>query len=351
MKPTTLEATNHHLKELLFFHLAESDWTVKEALRRKIIIKIKSILDLLGAKSSKSHLSYLYGSFILYRSIHIPEIRYYLKDEQYDSIYKLSLKLLAKFEVRYIESNAPGICYYENSLIEEGGNIIQADDIRKRKLIELKEIKEYVDSVEWNELTTLCGIEIPTLETLPLIQRDTEPFNDVDINALITYHGENAVKHLLYSEFNDYTESALAYLSQSPLHISEPNKFTKLLELFRDRELLEIEDSEIPKLIRVLFRFPTKYNSNYPFEIPKFRILSSDFSNEMKFALRLFRNAKVIEGNVKNIAILFNKVFDVEGMSIRSLENSFKPSQKVSFKVLSTPEVMGVCNISSIRIS
>ena len=108
--------------------------------------------------------------------------------------------------------------------------------------------------------------------------------------------------------------------------------------MLKEYGLIKIQDSEIPKFIRILFSIPTRYWRQYPLEIPAIEIISSDFSYEFKTLLRRLKEDNVIEGSSAEMSDFLCHFFRVEGLSEQSIKNALKKGNQPRFKFIKEKE-------------
>ena len=206
-----------------------------------------------------------------------------------------------------------------------GGNIY--DQWKQIEHIELvhKELKEYSG--------TKC------LEAGRIIRKYLG-INSYDFNRIPKINMGEDLRDPVFKEFAteldqlDALKKAVLYNGhdESPIKTGSPKVLKSFFELLRHKELIQIDDSNVSMLVRVLFDIPTKYFPRYPFKAPEFKISSDELGIDLKVLIKRLIEDQIIQGAHKDIADLVTRLFDCKGLSSISIQNALKPSSGVLFK-------------------
>ncbi|WP_421874018.1 hypothetical protein [Marinoscillum sp.] len=298
---------------------------------------------------------FLYGSYlcqviheIQVSRIGVDNINRHL--DYYSMSQSLAIRLASKFEahallklgISFQMSNYPKIFL---KTIQRNDDIFRSNDLRERSVFALSILEEYINKIDYEKLSKLLGVRVATFDFIPQLSSSGNWKGDISVCR--RFYTKNALYlSLYYDQYEwDKTFPDLFNHSRSAVYCGKPSVISRFIEYMSKIEMIYIEKSDINSLVRLLFDMPSKYLSKYPLEIPRFKIVSNNFANDLKCALRYWHNDQVISGRVVDIANMVSRVFAIDGLSKRSIENSLKPSTRMKFKEITESEFMGVCQI------
>lgn len=266
------------------------------------------------------------------------------------SAYPMAIKSLARFEADHL--------LYSNTLlgyVSERGNlqkkvdqklpVFELEQVRLETLNTIYLIENYISEIDYDRVYSLLGRVVNLFDSsLPQIGPKGVVLSDTE--TLKLFYGGRSVNHILYRGTRD--ESNWYFYDESPIYIHDPSVMLRVFQLFRQYNLLNIKTRDVSKLVRIIFDFENKFKPKYPFEIPKFEIKNAKvFSNDLRYALKLFKQRGLIEGKTKDLATIISRVFNIDGLSPRTIENAMRSSVQLSLKSCSQSEFLSVCQFST----